>query len=145
MPNLEVELSGIIQRLRSDYEWGKRTKFLLAVLYGSPRWHLNSFKSPGDKSHRRQKSQTTKAQDDKSPRRQNSQTTKAPGIAILGISQPRICRPPPPPQFWSGFYGWCAMCWNDWKIKFLFFPIFVFRVIEKNSSKIGVMTTQKWP
>ena len=22
----------------------------------------------------------------------------------------------PPPQFWSSFYWWCAMCWNDWNI-----------------------------
>ena len=25
---------------------------------------------------------------------------------------------PPPPQFWYDFYGWCAMCWNEWKISF---------------------------
>ena len=34
----------------------------------------------------------------------------------------------PPPQFWSDFYEWCAMCLNEWKIKF---PIFIFRVIAK--------------
>ena len=27
------------------YEWAKRTKFLLAVIYGSPRRHLNSYKT----------------------------------------------------------------------------------------------------
>ena len=31
------------------------------------------------------------------------------------------------PQFWSGFYGRCAMCWNEWKIYFLIFAIFSFR------------------
>ena len=29
----------------------------------------------------------------------------------------------PSSQFWFGFYGWSAMCWNEWKINF---PIFVF-------------------
>ena len=64
---------------------------------------------------------------------------------FLAMSQLRICIPPSPPlpQFWSHFHERCAMCWthekNDFKI-----PIFIFRVI-KNSSKIGVITLQKWP
>ena len=31
-----------------------------------------------------------------------------------------------PPQFWFGFYGWCAMCWNEWKINFPFFRFYLF-------------------
>ena len=37
------------------------------------------------------------------------------------------------------------MCWIEWKIWFKNSPIFIFRVIVNISSKIGVMTSQKWP
>ena len=40
---------------------------------------------------------------------------------------------PPSPQYWSSFYGWCAMCWNEWKI---IIPIFIFRVIVKINRKL---------
>ena len=48
---------------------------------------------------------------------------------ILGYAD----TPPPSPQFWSGFYGRCEMCWIECKtiIRFLFF-----RIIVKNSLKI---------
>ena len=26
-----------------------------------------------------------------------------------------------PPQFWSGYYGWCEVCWIEWKMKYIFF------------------------
>ena len=50
--------------------------------------------------------------------------------------------PPPSPPFWSSFYGWFAVCWNEWNIIFPILLIFIFRVIVKNSSKIGVTTSQ---
>ena len=62
-------------------------------------------------------------------------------IFFSALSQLRICRPPPPPTFDPVFYGWCAMCWNEWKINF---PILIFRVIMKNSSKIGVFKHIKY-
>ena len=51
------------------------------------------------------------------------------------FSQLRICRPPPP-SVWSGFYGSCAMCWNERKINFHIFQIFIFQVIVKFHRKL---------
>ena len=45
--NVSTNLSTYPSHLRSQdyYEWTKRTKFLLAVIYGLPRRHSNSFKT----------------------------------------------------------------------------------------------------
>ena len=47
---------------------------------------------------------------------------------------------PPSPQFWSNFYGRCAMCWIELKINFL---IFIFRVIVKIHRKMTVFSTKR--
>ena len=44
---------------------------------------------------------------------------------VLALSQPRICRPPPPHK-WSDFYERCGMCWIEWETKWIFFWEFYF-------------------
>ena len=36
---------------------------------------------------------------------------------------------PPSPQKWPPLHDRCAMCWNEWKIRFQIFTIFIFSVI----------------
>ena len=57
------------------------------------------------------------------------------------FSQLRICRSPP--QFSSGFYGWCAMSWKNKKINFPTFCIFIFELSWKFIEN-GVIWIQKW-
>ena len=51
-----------------------------------------------------------------------------------------------PPQFLSHFHERCAIGWIELEKKTKKnSPIFIFRVIVKNSSQIGMLTLQKWP
>ena len=47
-----LSISSLFPFYDSDYEWANRTKFLLSVIYGSPRWYSNSsntFKKKSEK------------------------------------------------------------------------------------------------
>ena len=102
-------------------------------------------KAPDDKSPRGQKPQMTEAPDNKNPRRQKPQTTKTPGDESPRRQKPwgyfptKDMKDPPPPQFWSGFYGWCTMCWNEWKINF---QIFIFELTWIFNENWGHLSTK---